>query len=221
MESEYIVDRNTLYIRSEGITFDSLKTYLTTLFKDIAGLVGNVPQTFKINIPKNATTFAYVWVDSPEIVNVLVGLNPDGTSREIVNIIPADEGDDDDWFAEPVASKTVTKLPPLIDIPLFQGRSIEIGRLWVDPNTPGKQRNSLVTFKPPECITTDFLQKHFSRFAVHGGLRVTKTNNAIFVNFNPSSNDALFAKEMNMFTTVACNGRQYLLKFNHPDEKRR
>ena len=132
-------DNHTLYVKCKIATASQLKSSFDLFIKDASSKLGRpIPCNVTINLVENregkSFGFAFVFVSNPEVYNILLGLNPDGTER--ISMI-----DDPSWVAPQVsfessktsswadiseeedsmiAPKISTKLGPVATLPLVK-----------------------------------------------------------------------------------------------------
>lgn len=199
-----ITDKHTVYVTSRHLNFEGVSVWFDDLVKRASEFIPKgASLSYEINVPRGKN-FAIIWVDSSELVNVLVGLNPDGSLRLKEEMVENSNALDTDWY-EP--EKIMVKLPSLVPLPNYQEDWVSLVRYSVVPQE-GMSTDTLFCSRVPEGITAQQITKEFIKFNVSGKKEqkiVVTVNKGKFntarVKF-PGTNDALFALQMRMFVKI-------------------
>jgi hypothetical protein len=202
-QSVKISNKNTLYITSKSLTYAGVKEYVSNLIRTACEKAElKVKKSFYINNPKDRNgddaRFCYVWIDSVEVVNVILGFNPDGSER--IKRVPI-EVDTDDWFAEDFEN---VKLDPIMVVPGYgpDREAVFVGyaeAYLID----GKSTDTIMTTNLPHKITQEDIRQVFSRYNTRDDKRYPLVSinkqGTCTIKFHPGTHDAVFALQMMLF----------------------
>lgn len=209
-----LTNKNTLYITSKNLTYDGLIEWIQPLILDAIKVINhdyrkqnnNISNQIVVNNPRKggeSANYCYVWVKSPEVANVLLGLNPDGTRR--VTLVAADEDETEtfDWSA-PVEKEV--EEGPLIIIPAYKDDPIFIGRSEIYPGD--FSLDTLFCPRVHPSISEKDILDIFRPYNVSGKgklvvkIKTIKTGRIATVEFPRNTTDAVFAQQMCMFSSI-------------------
>lgn len=186
-------NKNTLFITSRDLTYDGIEDYLHDLIDLVCERTNLLKSNFEINNPRyngEPSNHCFVWINSQEIVNVIIGLNPDGSKDEHC---------------------------PLIEIPDYENGPIHISRSEVILRD-NISSDTLFCAKVPNGVTSRDIAEEFQKysvsqedFKVRVSIKSIKSGVKICtVSFKPSSTDGIFAQQMRMFCRI--NGQVLVFK---------
>lgn len=190
-------NKNTLFVTSKTLTLVGITLYLDQLLSNIK----NYDVGYTINFPRNAN-HCYVWFNSWEVVNIIIGLNPDGSERVEITHIETD----DPWYDEIVTKK----LPRLIEIPDYENNPITLTRSYVftDKNT------NVILCKNTKGVPLVKIRNLFAKYTKEK-ITVKEVNTKMCeIHFPCGTTDALFAHQMLMYSNIDDKTLVFMMKRN-------
>lgn len=210
MSSDSLTNLNTIYITSKTLSYDGIYEYLEALVADVLAKISEefpkmkkLDGRFEINSPRNSN-HCYVWFKSAEVVNVIIGLNPNGSKR--TTSVDNDDGVTDNWAS---ATTTEVELPPLVNILKYNGEDdILIDRSQILLKE-GYKTDAIFCPKVSTKVTAVDIVKVFGCYSVTNDapkpivtFKDSKAGRICTVKFSQGSTDGAFAQQMKMFVSV-------------------
>lgn len=198
---DHVFDHHTLYVKIDNLPYCDVFRIMGFYVSQACNITKSHCE-YTVNIPtgKNGKTYgyAYCWVTSEQVHNVLCGRNADGTTRDspLVTAVIAGCKDTAVICASPSSDCKDTS---------------DIGQLLVTTNPSFASQvdeehksNVIVSSRLPAWLSKEILSDYFSPFAVTNSdvypkvsIFGSNNNRCARVTFDPKSHDAYFALQMN------------------------